>query len=134
MKGQIDLDKPIQFYLPQFPEHSQPITARLLASHLSGINHYLNLNEFYSSANYKSIHDAVEVCLILLTDLFILFKKIKAIKGRELGCPTGTKYLYSTYGFTVLSAVMEKAAGKDYLALMQEKVNLTKHHTTKIWK
>ena len=39
-KGVLDLDVPIQRYVPSFPEKQAPITARLLAGHLAGIRHY----------------------------------------------------------------------------------------------
>ena len=35
--GKLDLDAPIQAYLPDFPEKRAPITTRMLAGHLGGI-------------------------------------------------------------------------------------------------
>lgn len=44
-KGKLDLDAPVQIYVPEFPEKKYDgekvtITTRLLVSHLSGIRHY----------------------------------------------------------------------------------------------
>src|SRR3989442_525555 len=36
----LDLDAPVQRYLPSFPDKGAPITTRLLAGHLAGIRHY----------------------------------------------------------------------------------------------
>ena len=38
--GSLDLDAPVQIYLPGFPEKQKPITTRQLLGHLSGIRHY----------------------------------------------------------------------------------------------
>ena len=38
--GALDLDAPIQRYLPDYPEKDGVITARLLGGHLAGIRHY----------------------------------------------------------------------------------------------
>ena len=49
-EGRIDIDLPIQTYVPNFPEKSVDgkkvvITTRHLLSHLSGIRHYLKKGE-----------------------------------------------------------------------------------------
>ena len=44
-QGKLDLDAPIQTYVPTFPEKRWPITTRMAMSHLSGIRHYKG-NEF----------------------------------------------------------------------------------------
>ena len=49
-KGLVDLDAPIQTYLPEFPSKSfdgEPVdvTVRLLLSHLAGIRHYQKITE-----------------------------------------------------------------------------------------
>ena len=40
-RGLLDLDAPIQRYVPQFPEKPWPITARLLLAHQSGIRDFV---------------------------------------------------------------------------------------------
>jgi CubicO group peptidase (beta-lactamase class C family) len=39
-RGQVDLDAPIQTYLPDFPEKRWPVTTRQLGGHTAGIRHY----------------------------------------------------------------------------------------------
>ena len=39
-QGKIDLDAPIQKYVPTFPDKGALITSRMLAGHLGGIRHY----------------------------------------------------------------------------------------------
>lgn len=38
--GRLDLDAPVQRYVPSFPDKGYPITSRQLAGHLSGLPHY----------------------------------------------------------------------------------------------
>ena len=47
--GALDLDAPIDVYLPDYPKTSFPITARQLAGHTAGIRHYRG-DEFPSRA------------------------------------------------------------------------------------
>ena len=49
-QGMVDLDAPIQKYVPEFPQKSYNgekvnITVRLLMSHLAGIRHYKNKDD-----------------------------------------------------------------------------------------
>jgi CubicO group peptidase (beta-lactamase class C family) len=101
-KGLLDLDAPIQKYVPEFPEKDAPITSRLLAGHLSGIRHY-NRGEINSTREYPSLRAALS---IFATD--------------PLRNPPGDAYSYSTYAYTLLGAAMEAAAGSDFATLMRE--------------
>jgi serine beta-lactamase-like protein LACTB len=104
-KGKIDLDAPIQRYVPSFPEKAWPITTRQLLAHLSGIRHYLPDERFDATRRYVSVLESLD-----------------AFKEDPLVHEPGTAYLYSTYGYTLLGAVVESAAGVPYLQYMREKV------------
>ncbi|WP_052671190.1 serine hydrolase domain-containing protein [Draconibacterium sediminis] len=103
-EGKIDLDAPVQKYVPDFPEKKYEITTRQVAGHLAGIRHY-NGDEFLSSKYYPTVRDGLE---IFMNDT-LLFEP-------------GTKYSYSSYGFNLLSAVMEGASGEEFLHFMQTRV------------
>lgn len=100
----IDLDAPIQQYLPFFPEKKYAFTTRQAAGHIAGIRHYRG-DETFSSKFYPTVKDGLE---IFMNDT-LLFEP-------------GTKYSYSSYGFNLLSAIMEAAAGEEFLHLMQTRV------------
>jgi len=100
----IDLDAPVQKYLPSFPNKGVTITPRLLAGHLAGIRHYQG-DEFLSATHYDSVVDG-----------------LKIFANDPLVAPPGTKYNYSTYGFNLLSAVIESASGEPFLDYMQRHV------------
>lgn len=103
--GKLDLDQPIQTYLPEFPEKSGTITTRQLAGHLAGIRHYANDDEFLSAVPYESIVDALSI----FADDPLLF-------------PPGSEFSYSTYGYNLISAVLERAAAQDFLEYMARNV------------
>ena len=97
-EGKIDLDAPVQKYVPEFPEKKYEITTRQVAGHLAGIRHYRG-DEFLSSEYYPTVRDGLE---IFMNDS-LLFEP-------------GTKYSYSSYGFNLLSAIMEGASGEEFLS------------------
>jgi CubicO group peptidase (beta-lactamase class C family) len=100
----IDLDAPVEKYVPSFPDKGARITPRLLAGHLAGIRHYQD-DEFLIAKHYDSIVEG-----------------LKIFKDDPLVAPPGTKYSYSTYGFNLLSAVVESASGETFLDYMQRHV------------
>jgi CubicO group peptidase (beta-lactamase class C family) len=103
-RGVLDLDATIQTYVPEFPEKQWPITTRQVAQHVAGIRHY-NGFEFYSNVSYPSVQEALTV---FMNDT-LLFEP-------------GSKYAYSSYGWNLISAVMEGASKRDFLAFMQEEI------------
>ncbi|WP_340114727.1 serine hydrolase domain-containing protein [Maribellus mangrovi] len=103
-EGKIDLDAPVQKYVPYWPKERYEITTRQVAGHQAGIRHYRN-QEFLSSKFYPTVRDGLE---IFMNDT-LLFEP-------------GTKYSYSSYGFNLLSAIMEGASGEEFLHFMQTRV------------
>jgi CubicO group peptidase (beta-lactamase class C family) len=104
-QGKIDLDAPIQRYVPSFPEKQKGVvTTRLAAGHLAGIRHYRGL-EFLSSKRYRSVTEALEI-----------------FANDTLQTPPGERYAYSSYGWNLLSAVVETASGERFLPYMREHV------------
>ncbi len=103
-EDKIDLDAPIQKYVPYFPEKKYPMTTRQVAGHTAGIRHYKG-NENFSSKYYPTVKEGLD---IFMNDT-LLFEP-------------GTDYSYSSYGFNLLSAIMEAASGEEFLHLMQTRV------------
>ncbi|HEY3864208.1 MAG TPA: serine hydrolase domain-containing protein [Verrucomicrobiae bacterium] len=103
-KGKVDLDADIHRYVPDFPEKGHVITTRQLAGHLAGIRHY-KPGEFYMNRHFNNARDGLRI-----------------FENDPLLSVPGQKYFYSSYGFNLISAVMEAAAGQDFLPYMQEAV------------
>lgn len=102
--GKLDMDSEVQAYVPTFPKKKYPITVRQVAGHLAGIRHY-NGEEFLSSKSYGSVLEGLEI----FADDPLLHEP-------------GTKFKYSTYGWNLLSAVVEGASGEEFLDYMQRHV------------
>ena len=95
--GKLDLDATVQTYVPTFPEKQWPISTRMIAGHLGGIRHYRD-NEFLSTKHYPNVSEGLNI-----------------FQNDSLIYEPGTKYRYSSYGFNLVSAVIEGAAGVDFL-------------------
>ena len=107
--GKIDLDAPVDQYVPHFKEKSGNPTLRQLASHTGGIRHYAApghpafFKEQFSQTHYYNTDDALGIFL-----------------NDTLQYKPGSAFQYSTHGFTLLSSAMEKATGESYLDLAME--------------
>ena len=105
-QGKIDLDVPIQTYVPEFPEKPEgTITVRHLLTHSSGINAYKGLLDGFSFKEYPTLMDAMG-----------RFQKRKLV-----GIP-GEVYQYTTYGYVVLGVIIEKVSGMTYDAYMKQHI------------
>ena len=104
-QGKIDLDKPIQTYLPDFPKKNEgEITVRNLLNHTSGIGGYKN-KESGNKIHYENLTDAATV-----------------FQDRKLEQTPGTTFSYTTYGYVVLGLIIEKVSGETYETYMSENV------------
>ena len=105
-QGKIDLNLPIQTYLPEFPQKPEGvITTRHLLYHISGIKPYKNRKEGMPMDHYPTLLDA-----------------IATFQDRPLAFTPGEGYLYTTYGYVVLGAIIEKVSSKSYGDYMQEHI------------
>lgn len=102
--GRLDLDAPVQRYARGFPEKRYPVTTRLAAGHLAGIRHYQG-DEFRSMRPYASVEDGLSI----FRDDSLLFRP-------------GTRFLYSSYAWNLVSAVIEGASGRPFLDYMRDAV------------
>ncbi len=106
-QGKLDLDSPIQKYLPDFPEKKFIITSRQLAGHTAGIRHYRYTDPLAIPHRYKNVKEGLSI----FSKDTLLFKP-------------GTGYNYSTYGYSLLSAVLEGASHIDFLSYMRDSIFL----------
>ena len=106
--GDIDIDLPIQNYLPKFnPENiynDEPITLRQLMSHRAGI-----LRE-PAYGNYFSDNETS------------LKKTVESVNNSSLIHPPGTITKYSNAGIAVVGYTLEKVFQKPYIEFMQENI------------
>ena len=104
-EGKLDLDVPVQQYVPSFPEKAKgTITSRSVGGHLAGIRHYRGMENF-SSRKYPTVTSSLEI-----------------FNDDTLQTPPGEAYSYSSYGWNLLSAVVEGASGEEFLPYIYENV------------
>ena len=102
----LELDVPIQTYLPEFPKKNKGnITIRQLLNHTSGVKHYYWKLGIFHFKNYSNSVDA-----------------LKRFKHKELAFKPGSSFLYSTYGYTILGAIIERVSGQTYEEYMKEHI------------
>jgi len=102
--GRLDVDAPVQEYVPSFPQKRWTVTTRQVGGHIAGIRHYLGMENF-SKVHYETVLDG----LAIFQDSPLLFEP-------------GTEYSYSSYGWNLISAVVEGASGERFLDYMDEHV------------
>lgn len=102
-EGRLDLDAPIQRYLPGTVDAAVPVTARQLAAQLSGARDFADGEDL--PAPCANARDAVRN---LPPHLFVR--------------PPGLKFAPSRAGYALLSAALESASGKSFADLLDESI------------
>lgn len=94
----LDLDRPVQSYLPEFP--LQAVTCRHLLAHASGWPAYV---EFF-----KSCHNREQL--------------LEALWRTPVEAPAAQRSVYSDLGFIALGVLIEKVAGVDVARFTREQI------------
>ncbi len=92
-KGRLDLDADVRGLVKAWPEKQWPVTTRQLLGHLGGVRHYRR-GEIESTRRFE---DQTAGLVRFAAD--------------PLLHEPGTRYLYSTYGYNLVGAVVEQASG-----------------------
>lgn len=109
-RGKLDLDAPVQRYCPAFPKKEAPITTRQLLGHLGGIRHDRTHSfDDPEIINTRHVDDPISGGL-------------EYFKDDPLVAFPGTKFSYSTNGYTVIGCVIEGASGMKYIDFVRENV------------
>src|SRR5262249_47227017 len=105
-RGRVDLDAPVQTYVPAYPQKPWTITTRQLMGDIAGV-HVIrgDNNERVPRGDCATVDDAVQM-----------------FAAEPLLFEPGTNYRFSTNGWVLLSAVVEAAAAEPFAALMTEEL------------
>jgi CubicO group peptidase (beta-lactamase class C family) len=103
--GALDLDAPIRTWVPDLPQPLGAVTPRQLASHRAGVRHYRDDRESLTTTRYDTAYASLE-----------------RFRNDPLLFTPDTRASYSSYGFVLLSAAMERATGLDFPALLRREV------------
>jgi len=107
-RGKLELDVSVQKYCPAFPKKDS-ITTRQLLGHLGGIRHYNPDGKGDipddSARHFNSMQESLSI-----------------FAGDPLVAVPGTKFNYSTYGYTLIGCVIEGASGQKFTDFVRENV------------
>ncbi|HEX2166673.1 MAG TPA: serine hydrolase domain-containing protein [Longimicrobiales bacterium] len=104
-RGRLDFDVPIQTYLPEFPEKKWPITTGQLMGHIAGVVRSSGMADILRQPHCEDARSAIQ-----------------AVVEDTLIFEPGTEYSYSNFGWRLVGAVVEAAAGEPYLEFMDREV------------
>jgi CubicO group peptidase (beta-lactamase class C family) len=104
-KGRLKLDDEIQTYVPEFPKKQWPVTLRQLMGHVAGVR-----------------NDGGDEGPLLAARCERPVDGLPAFADRPLLFEPGTNYRYSSYGWILVSAAVEAAAGEPFLAFTRKQV------------
>ena len=104
-KGRLHLEDEIQTYVPAFPRKRWPVTLRELMGHTAGVRHYPGE---YADVPKGHCERASE--------------GLRSFADNPLLFEPETKSSYSTYGWVLVSAAIEAAAGEPFFSFMQTRI------------
>ena len=103
--GKFDLSADVSSYVAEFPRKEVPITPLQLASHTSGIRHFDFAN--YAEANNVMYRQT-------LAEAIVFFANDPLVSA------PGEAFLYSSHGYNLLGAALEKASGNSFTELLEK--------------
>jgi CubicO group peptidase (beta-lactamase class C family) len=98
----VDLDAPVSHYVPDLGGPLASITTRQAMSHLGGVRDYglclcFPIWEYYNRTHYSSQRDA-----------------LRPFERSDLLFSPGSSFFYSSYGYNLAGAVIERVAGQRF--------------------
>lgn len=102
-ENKFGLDDSVRQLMPELPARFGAVTYRRLLSHQSGIREYAGLDEVFSTKHYATLEEASRSIFLESPLLF----------------EPGSKTAYTTYGYTLLGAAMERATGQSFRQILE---------------
>lgn len=104
-EGKLDLDAPVERYLPDFPHRGRGVTVRRIGAHQSGIADQFADRNYYTTAHFPVLDSAY-----------------RGVAAAPLAFPPGTRTEYATGLFSIVGRVLERVGGVSYLEVMRRRV------------
>jgi len=103
-KKRLNLDHDIQAYVPEFPEKQWPVTLRQLMAHTAGVRN--------DAGNEESLSEHCDRPA----------DGLKRFANDPLRFEPGTRFRSSSYGWVLVSAAIESAAGEPFFTFMRTQI------------
>jgi serine beta-lactamase-like protein LACTB, mitochondrial len=107
-RGRLDLDTPVQRYVPAYPQKQWMVTTRQLMGDVAGVHRGRGDNRDGDSMPTEPCANLDEAVQLFAID--------------QLRFEPGTEHRYSIYGWVLVSAVVEKAGGEPFTRFMERQV------------
>lgn len=107
----LDLEANIRTLVPEFPDKGSTITTRQLLGHVGGIVHYRNGPVVKTETSYNEPHPYADVV-----------KAIDTFKASPLVSKPGEAFNYSTHGYILASAVVQRAGAMPFAAQVKARI------------
>ena len=101
----LDLDAPVERYLPDFPHRGRGVTVRRIGAHQSGIADAFADRNYYTTAHFTSLDSAY-----------------RGIAAAPLTFTPGSRTEYATGIFTIVGRILERTTGESYSDVMRRRV------------
>lgn len=118
-RGLLDLDVDVRELVPEFPEKPHVVTPRLLLTHQGGIVHYSNGPVVRRKKEYLVPNPFADVVTALDT-----------FAESPLVCEPGSRHSYTTHGYLLLGAVVQKAAKQPFARFVEREIAIPAGMTT----
>lgn len=110
-RGKLDLDADVRGLVPEWPEKEHVITTRQLLCHQGGVVHYANGKVIAMAPPADVAHPYEDVV-----------RALETFKMSPLVATPGTTFSYSTHGYILASAMVQRGAGEPYWAFVKREV------------
>jgi CubicO group peptidase (beta-lactamase class C family) len=104
----VQLTDEIQKHCPAYPVKAWPVNLGQLLGHLGGVRHYNGPEDMNNAIAFKGVRDG-----------------LKKFSADPLVHEPGTKYLYTTYGYSLVGCAVEGASGMSFDQFLEDKILAT---------
>jgi len=99
----LHLDDSLVLYLPDLPDHWQPVTIRHCLSHQSGIRSYTAIDDYWTQTKHDKTHAEV----------------INFVRELPLDFTPGHKHAYDNTGYYILGMLIERITERSFADILQ---------------
>jgi CubicO group peptidase (beta-lactamase class C family) len=103
--GLVDLDAPVERYVPDFPHPGRGVTLRRIAAHQSGLADEVATRLYPTMEHFPTLDAAY-----------------RALREERLVYQPGSRTEYATGSYTLLGLAMERAAGRGFVEILEQRV------------
>lgn len=113
LRGDVEMGASVRRIMPDLPAQYEPVTLSQLLNHRGGVRHYRSPEEALMTEHCATASDA-----------------LPRFVNDPLVAEPGSGESYSTWGFVLVSAMLEAAAGVPFASLLKEGILNSAHMTS----